>query len=229
MIDIVLFYADLGRPYFELIQRMTESAKRVIGNECRTILLTPTPDRALCRLFDETHHSTLPATDKTICLERARAMAGWAQQTNRNTAFVDPDIEFRAAPPFRNLFDIALLWRKKMDQPINTGVILTRPGQQSFWDHYGQIVANLPGGLHAWYGDQLAFSLLTGVCRHADDHVLIDGSRVWLMKANDHCYRPDMVTEKAWAVHYKGESKGAEWAKHYEPKVIQGVTIKARI
>src|SRR5262252_3831195 len=212
MIDIVCFYAHLGRPYGELMARMTASAKSMFP--CRTVLLTPTPSADLTRFFDETVELSHPANPQTVCLEKVRAIVSWAVIAERPTLFADPDLVFTGTPPLDNSFDVGLLWRKtKPDQPINTGAILVNPGPKlrDFWLHYGRIASNMPAVLHPWFCDQMAFALMTGDIHQPDERLTIDGARVWLMNATDHCYKPGTVSSKAWALHMKGATKGPGW------------------
>lgn len=211
--DVVCYYADLGRPYGPLIERMVQSAKQAMPG-CRTVLLTPFAPYAITSLFDVWVELGHPADTTNLCLERARAMVSWAVVMERRAIFCDPDIEFLKPPPFDGSFDVGLLWRRtKADQPVNTGVILAEPGQEAFWKHYGNVAVHLPSTVHGWFCDQLAFALLTGVCRNTDDRLDIDGSRVWLMDAKRHCYKPGTVTDEAWAIHYKGATKGDGWER----------------
>lgn len=226
-LDVICFYADLGRPYLPLLQRMTESAKAAMV--CRTILMTPTPSAQLARSFDHIIPTIYPVTAGNLCLERARSMVTIMLRTRNHTIFVDPDIEFIGTPPLGHSFDVGLLWRQKADQPVNTGVILARPGCHEFWSHYGKICANLPSSVHGWYCDQLAFALLTGVCHAPGDTVLVDDATVKLLPAYDHCYRPGKITANAWGVHYKGIDKGDAFAGRYEKPDMPGIAYGARI
>ena len=72
-LDIVCFYAELGRPYLPLIERMTKSAKRVMPY-ARTVVITPTPSAELCNLFDNwlDISKEITTTDQTVCYDRAR-------------------------------------------------------------------------------------------------------------------------------------------------------------
>lgn len=210
--NIVCYYADLGRPYLPLLERMTASAKRLMP-KARTVLLTPTPKPELAALFDHTCGIDLETTFDNLCVERARAMVSWMMSPQtEETVFVDPDLEFQQPVKFDASFDVGLLWRDgKPDQPINTGMILAHPGSPEFWKHYGAISVNLPLAIHGWFADQLSFSLLTGVCHGAGDRLRVDDARVWLMDAPKYCDQPKKVKPNAWAVHYKGPLKGPGW------------------
>jgi hypothetical protein len=212
MPDIVLYYADFGRPYLPLIERMTRSARKVMPN-ARVVLLTPTPSKALGKLFDVTCPIDVETTLDNLCRERARAMVSWMLATGENTIFVDPDIEFREAPQFGR-FDVGLMWRKKKpDQPVNTGLILARPGFEQFWRRYGHIAVNLPPDIHHWWCDQLAFALLTGVCHQPGETLLIEEARVKLLDMATLCPRSDQATPESWALHFKGGLKGEDFVE----------------
>ncbi len=122
-----------------------------------------------------------------------------------------------APPRIEDDADIQLLWRRgKPDQPVNSGVVYSKPGQVAFWDDYGLISGNLPWRLHGWFCDQLAFSLMTGVYNKAGDILTIGPTRIKLVDALDHCERPGRATEKAWAHHLKGSMKGEEFRQYYK-------------
>ncbi len=194
--EIVCFYAELGRPYLPLIERMTASAKAVMP-DVRTVLLTPTPSAKLARLFDQVFVMPVEAKWETLCLDR--------------TIYADPDIVFQKSPEFGN-FDIGVAWRRaKPDQPVNTGLILAEPGNHKFWKHYGSIVGNLPPVLHSWWCDQLGFSILLGAAHQAGETLLIDEARVKLFDVDLICPKLEKATEESWTVHYKGSRKGPEF------------------
>lgn len=208
-LDFVCFYADLGNPYFQLIERMTNSVKAVMP-EARTVLLTPTPSKALSDLFGKTVDlsSEMHTTKETVCYDRARATVSWQGVTQNNTVYTDPDILFRRRVPFTEEFDVGLLWRKrKPDQPINTGIVLTKPGCPAFWARYGAIVANLPASLRGWWCDQLAFSVLTGVCHETGDVLNLYDARVKLFDWLKACAPPEKEIDDPWALHMKGQRK----------------------
>lgn len=209
-LDVVCFYVDFGRPYAPLMEQMCSSAKRALPG-CRTVLLTPTPQGAHAEPFDTICHLDFAPDSKTLCRDRAVAMASWNRSGERPCIFVDPDIEFRRAPKLFEGWDVGLLWRKKPDQPINTGLIVSKPRLNAFWAHYATIVINLPRPVHYWWCDQLGFALLTGVCHEGGETVDIDGARVRLLSAPEHCDTPENAGPDAWAVHYKGRLKGEGW------------------
>lgn len=212
-LDIVCFYADLGRPYLPLIKRMTESAKDVMPHG-RTVLLTPTPSDELSRLFDVVVTLRIPVDVKTLCFDRARAMVAYQQMSVAKTIFCDPDIEFIRPVPFGK-FDVGLLWRAiKADQPVNTGLIIARPGCPEFWNRYGKIVNALPKEVRGWWCDQLGFAILLGAEHQAWDALKIMDARVQLIDWRVGCATPEKASDEAWAYHYKGARKGA-WAKTY--------------
>lgn len=208
-VDIVCFYVDLGRPYAPLLQRMAASAHAKIP-DARVVLFTDqtTPDPGG---FDQVIRYPKVVTRDNLCLERVRLIVSWMLGAQRPTIFVDPDIEFTGPVPLDGSFDVGLLWRKKADQPVNTGAILALPGHDAFWKHYGTIAVNLPQQVHGWWCDQLAFALLTGVCHKPDDRIEVDGARVWLMDAYANCSEPESAKSGHWALHYKGQRKGPGW------------------
>ena len=209
-VDIVCYYADLGRPYLPLIEQMTSSAKRAMP-WCRTVLMSPTPSADLDRLFDKTIDISahVRTTEKTVCYDRAVSTVSWQSQTKRRTIYADPDIEFHRPVEFDGSFDVGLLWRKrKPDQPINTGIVLAEPGHLEFWRNYGAVAANLPMPLRSWWCDQLAFNVLLGVMHKAGDVIPAYDARVKLFSMTDHCTpREKATTDNPWAWHDKGKRK----------------------
>lgn len=211
-LTIMCFYADLGNPYFPLLRDMTQSAKAVMP-DARTVLMTPTPTDELRGLFDKTVDlsSEMHTTKETVCYDRARATLSWQTMTQGSTLYTDPDIVFRKPVPFTEEFDVGLLWRKrKPDQPINTGLVLANPGALGFWRRYGAIVANLPTSLRAWWCDQLAFSVLTGVDHEPEDTIQVFDARVKLFDWLKACAPPEKGIIDPWALHMKGSRKWTE-------------------
>lgn len=209
-LDVLCFYADLGRPYLPLMQTMTASAKRVMPY-ARTVLVTPTPDPALSRMFDKTVDVSahMKTTEKTVCFDRATVTVSWQGQTENRTIFADPDIEFNREVEFDGSFDVGLLWRQRYPaQPINTGIVLAEPGSKAFWGHYGAIVANLPPALRSWWCDQLGFNVLMGTLHKAGDTIQAYDARVKLFDMHSHCTsREKVTTDNPWAWHDKGKRK----------------------
>ena len=224
MIDVVCYYADLGRPYRSLMEQMCASAKQHI--DCRTVILTPTPMDWMGGVFDTVapHKSASYAevTKDNLCQQRAEAMMSWGAFCNRPAFFVDPDIQFRAAPRLPEA-DICLLWRDdKLAMPVNTGFIAASPfdGQKDFWLVYGNTVVNLPTRIHGWWCDQLGFSCMLGNQHQAGQKVRVLGADIALLDARDHCDVPDKVTDRAWAVHFKGSRKGEGWGDIFAKSVF---------
>lgn len=219
-LDIVCYYADIGRPYDPIIKQMCASAKQAMPN-ARRVMLTPTPKDYMQDCFDAVYPIPGLVTEDNLCVERARANVSWALCSERPMLFSDPDIVFRALPRLHG--DVMLLWRKgKSDQPINTGLVFSKPGQMGFWEHYGRVVINLPKRVHGWFADQLGFSLMTGVCHEAGDELQLDGSHVVLADASDHCDMPERATERAWALHFKGSRKGQQFRPYYSSPAKYG-------
>lgn len=210
MLDLVCFYADLGRPYVPLITRMTETARAVMP-DARLVLISPTPAQALQRLFDMVVEYPKAVTAADLMFERVRAQVSWAASCECPTVFVDPDLEFRRPVEFQPSYDIGLMWRtERPETPVNAGMVLTQPGQTAFWRKYGEIVANLPAKLRPWWCEQIGYALMTGVFRSAGDTVALCGSRVRLLDGA-RCPTPEHETDLAWAVHNKGARKGPGW------------------
>ena len=233
MIDVVCYYADLGRPYRALMEQMCASAKQHI--DCRTVIMTPTPTDWMAGVFDTVapHHSqSYPqVTPENLCQQRAEAMMSWGAFCNRPTFFVDPDLVFRSAVVLPEC-DIALLWRHdKLAMPVNTGFIAASPfdGQRDFWSVYGNTVVNLPTRLHGWWCDQLGFSCMLGNQHNAGEHVKVLGADVALLDARDHCDVPEHATEKAWAIHYKGNRKGKGWGDIYASTVFKQDAVAGQL
>jgi hypothetical protein len=207
-LDVVCFYSDLGRPYIPLIENMTRSAKAVMPG-CRTILLTPTPYPSLCKLFDYPVELRIETSLRTVCLDKARATITWQSQMDRPCVFIDPDVTFVKPVEFPVLADVGLLWRStKPAQPVNSGMVLATPGNADFWNKYGSIAANLPHALHAWWCDQLAYSLLLGSMHYAGEMVSAYGANVKLIPEEDACAPPERAKDQTWAIHLKGKRKG---------------------
>lgn len=212
--DIVLFFADLGKPYLQLIARMSQSARRTMPNS-RLILLTPTPRKKYTKLFDKIVDlsAEMKVSESTLCYDRVRAMVSWQSMSKTDTIYVDPDIEF-VRPAGVGDFDVGLMWRKKKpDQPVNTGLIIARAGHDEFWRQYGSIVANLPIPLRAWWCDQLGFSILigrtaaSGKQRAAGDTFISYDAKVHLFDMDSTCSFPERATNTTIAHHYKGNVK----------------------
>lgn len=206
-LDLVVWYADLGRPYLPLIETCTASAKKAMPH-IRTVILTPTPSLELARCFDKVVPLEFETTVNTICIDRVKATVGWQSITQNRTIFCDPDIEFNRAVEFGD-FDIGLLWRPRYPaQPINTGIVLAEPGQADFWRHYGAIAVNLPHALYSWWCDQLAYTVMLGTLHKAGDTVMAHGSRVKLFDMHSHCTAREKSTNpNPWAWHDKGKRK----------------------
>lgn len=212
--DVVLFFADLGKPYLQLIARMSQSVRRTMPNS-RLVLLTPTPRKKYVQLFDKVVDlsAEMKVSETTLCYDRVRAMVSWQSFTKADTIYVDPDIEF-IRPVEIGDFDVGLMWRKrKPDQPVNTGLIMARPGHGEFWRQYGSIVANLPIPLRAWWCDQLGFSILIGRTgpsgdqRASGDTFRSYDARVHLFDMDSTCSFPERLTATTIAHHYKGNVK----------------------
>lgn len=209
--DILCFYADFGRPYEPLLERMVASARKVMP-QARVICATSTPEGKIGRGWDGVLELPSKVTKETLCYERARLTVSWMLQTDRPVVLTDPDIEFIKPIPVMEFQDIGLLWRRsKADQPVNEGIVIAHPNHPRFWHHYGRIVANLPKILRWWWCDQLAFSLLTGACHDAGDVLLLDDAKVNLIDGERYCPNSDKPHPEAWALHYKGQRKGAGW------------------
>lgn len=217
MIDLACYYADIGRPYLPLIERMTQSAKSVMP-DCRLTLLTPTPLKQLVRLFDtHVHLLDIEAEASSLCYSKARSIMTWQMQLKAPCVFVDPDIEFRRPLQFPDA-DVGLLWRKSNANPINIGMIFARPGAPEFWNRYGAIAASLPRQLRSWWCDQLAFRAMLGSLHHAGDVVQAYDARVEFMPWEKVCCAPEYATEETWSLHYKGLRKGDEFSPFFQER-----------
>lgn len=223
MLDVVCYYADLGRPYGPLIERMTASARRVMP-DARLVLLTPNAPDDIRAMFDLTCELPSKADETNLCLERVRAIVSWQMVTQRPAIHCDPDLEWQNDPSafFECGWHVGLLWRRhKPDQPVNTGMILTMPGAPRFWQHYGSVVVNLPPEIHSWWCDQMGFALLTGVCHVAMDVLAVDDALVRLLDAKRFCPAADEAIGDEWALHYKGALKeGDYWRRVYKPRTL---------
>lgn len=217
-LDLVCFYADLGRPYLPLIAEMTRSAKAVMP-ECRTVLLTPTPSAKLLRLFDLPVHLKIETTLKTICFDKVRAILTWQSQMDRPCVFIDPDVVFMRPVEFPIGADVGLMWRTtKAAQPVNSGMVLATPGCPQFWKQYGQVAANLPDALRGWWCDQLAFSLMLGTEHRTGELIRSYDARVKLIPEDEACSPPERALPHTWAHHLKGGRKGEGFAHIFPPR-----------
>lgn len=226
MLDLVCFYADIGRPYMPLIERMTSSARAVMP-DARLTVITPTPTYSLTRCFDDVIHYPKLVTAENLMMEVVRAEVSWAVKTDTPTAFVDVDLEFKRPIKFGG-YDIGLLWRDDLPgQPVNAGLILTQPGQDKFWRTFGDIAANLPGAMRQWWCEQLALNLMVGIGHEAGDVFDVRGSTVELLSAVDHCAPPETASPSAWAHHLKGQRKGEGWDRYFPDKFNKRVGAPA--
>lgn len=221
--NLVLFYADLGRPYLPLIRNTVESAKRVMP-DCKITLLTPTPSAELCGLFDEYVYIKMDTTWKTVCYDKARTIMTWQGQLKEPCIFIDPDLEFRQPVEMPDE-DVGLLWRDKSANPVNAGMIFARPGSPIFWKKYGNTVASLPNSLRSWWCDQLGFSVLLGCLHKEGDVVQAYDARVKLLADSDICCQPEKATTQTKCLHFKGIRKGMEWAPYFAPPADQNMAM----
>lgn len=218
MIDVVVFYIDLGRPYEPLFERMTRTARQVMPG-CRLVLLSPNAPQPIRDMFDLVCELPIKVDPETLVLERIRATVSWALAAERPMIFADPDLEWKKAPdpPLGHRAGVGLMWRGfKSDQPINGGVVLATPGAPRFWRHLGKVAVNLPPQVRFWWGDQLAYALMTGVCHNAGEVLRRDDAVILLIDAERYCPAANKPTEDAWALHYKGPLKeGEAWRDVY--------------
>lgn len=213
MMDVVSFYVDLGRPYAPLMERLTSSIRRHgVG---QSVLITPTPHAEGCGQFDVVVKIDGGPEEATLMLQRGRANCSWLTQTQNDTMCVDLDVEFTAFPSIPCDTDIALLWRNKPDQRVNAACFFSRANQQGFWRRYAKVLANMPSETHRWWSDQMAFTLMLGQYHHIGETTLCDGSRVYLMDPHNTCSLPEEASAEAWALHYRGARKGADWKQYY--------------
>jgi hypothetical protein len=220
--NIVCFYTEIGRPYLPFIQRMTESAKRVMP-ESKTILLTPTPSKELNACFDEVLQLKIDSSWKTICFDKSRAILTWQLQSKEPTVYLDPDIEFRFPLEFPEE-DVGLLWCKtKLAYPINSGMIFARPGSHDFWQKYANIVASLPSALHSWWADQLAFAVMLGSLHQDNEVISAHGASIKLLPVESWCAAPERANLECPALHYKGIRKGENFAPWFAKRLGEGV------
>jgi len=214
VIDVVCYYADFGRPYEPLLERMFTSARRVMPG-CHTAFLTPTPRPWMHDMAAEVIALQAEPNLMTLARDRAVAMTSLMVVAKRPVLLVDPDIAFQRAPDFPDA-DVALLWRrKKVDQPINNGAIYARPGCPEFWKKYSHIAINLPKEIHHWWCDQIAFTTMTSVFRHPGDTFQVMDAKVHLWDAYKACAPVKQAEGTAWALHYKGALKGEEFEKFF--------------
>lgn len=219
--DVVCYYVDWGRPYGPLLRNMAESAKRVMP-ECRTVLLTPTPMCDGAAHFDAVYQSPeIKEKDgiALLSLSRCQANVSWQAQSQTETIYCDPDVEFLRRPVFRDEDDICLLWRDKPDQRVNAALFYSKPGQRYFWERYGRIVQSMPAEMQAWWSDQMAFTLMVGSYCEPGGSRHCDGSVVRFMDPKYTCGNPEDIDAQAFAVHRKGRRKGPGWEKWFDTPV----------
>ena len=219
-VDVVCFYVNLGREgYAPLMTDMAASAKKAMPG-CRVVLLSPNPTDDVCKPFDVLFKIGCSTEPQYLCLERGRAHIAWMQKTDRPCVLADPDLIFTGQPPFdHGEWDIALSWRGKPDQPVNSGSVLAFPGYQKFWWHYGAVMVNLPPTLRAWWCDQLAFSIMTGACHNAGEILQLDDARVKLLDSYSNCATEGAEQPGAWAIHRKGRRKGDGWEEVFKEDI----------
>lgn len=97
-------------------------------------------------------------------------MTAWlGQNLEESWALCDADVVHKKPlEPLLDDADVVLLKRDRPGMIVNAGLIMGRPGQLRFWQHYSQCVAELigevGGGLpsicHPWWCEQIAFSLM---------------------------------------------------------------------
>ena len=205
--DIAFFYVDHGREWWRgAVDRMIATA-RATQPGCRMVHL------------GDAHTKQWPGTDDALLAdgrigaERMMACKGfmWAQQAmkaERDTLLIDADVEFQRdmAPLFAGDWDVGLLWRETgsaaIAQPYLACMALTKPteGARRFWQRYGDAVGNLPKAWHAWWVDQVAFSVVLGTAHKRGDAVVTPEFRVKLFDA-------DVLAPKrgdGYVVHHKG-------------------------
>lgn len=205
---VVCFYADLGNyHYLPLIRRMCQSAKSVLP-ECKTVLLTTSDDHELHGYFDSFIMLDIEIAADNLCASRARTTTSWQLQSNGLTYFVDPDIVFRKAPEIDPDADVMLSWgRKRPAQPVNSGLVIAKPGHLDFWKRYAAAAINLPKPLNAWWCDQLAYNLLVGAVHQPGDVIRCLDANVKLIDSRIMCATPEEGTDESWTLHYKGQRK----------------------
>lgn len=207
-VDVVCFFADIGNPvYYPLMNRMCESAKRAMP-DCRTVLISPTKNDALWAMFDTRLHLTeTEVTADNLCRVRAQATVTWAHATDRTAIYVDPDVVFRRTPILDREADILLSWRRRPDQPVNSGMVIARAGCPEFWQRYGSCAVALPPPLNAWWCDQLAYNLVIGIDHEEGDYIRCFDATVKLIGADIMCAKPEEAREESWSLHYKGAKR----------------------
>jgi len=205
---VVCFYADLGNHgYLPLIRRMCESAKAVMP-DCETVLLTTTDDTELVGFFDRAHIMDMEITPQNLCASRARLTTSWQLQSDAITLYADPDIVFQKAPEIPPDADILFSWKsKRAAQPINSGLVIAKPGCPEFWKKYASAAINLPKPLNAWWCDQLAYNLVIGIAHKGGDYVSAFDATAKLVDARLMCASAEEGTEESWSLHYKGSRK----------------------
>lgn len=220
-LNLACFYADIGRPYLPLIERMTKTARQVMP-QCRLTLLTPTPHLELIKHFDEHVYLTdIKAEWESLCYGKARAIVTWQEKLEEPCVFVDPDIEFKHPLQFPDA-DVGLLWRTSNANPINIGMIFARPGVPEFWKRYGAIVASLPRSLRSWWCDQHGFRSMLGSLHYAGEVIQAYDAKVEFMPWEKVCCAPEFANSQTWSVHYKGPRKGEEFKELFQERVEKG-------
>lgn len=212
--DIVIFFSDVDGSqelYLPLIRKSLDSARDVMP-QSRRVLLTTTPSAELRKGFDVAISIDEPTTRENLCLHKAQAIITWQAQMDRPCVFIDPDVILRFPVPMIEE-DVGLLWRKSSAQPVNAGLLMAKPGCPEFWRKYGVTCSLLPKALHAWWCDQLAFSVMIGAIREAGEVVQAHDAKVRLIPWEMACAPPEKAHEDVWAWHFKGARKGPEWER----------------
>jgi hypothetical protein len=206
MLDVVLWFVpvDPNRDYAPLIAGLVASVRTHMP-DARLVHLTVAGVEMLPG-FDVLATVAINVDRKTLCRDRIVAQTMFMRTADRNTVFVDPDIEFQRSvePVFDGSFDCGLLWRKKPDQPYNTGMIYAVPQSLPFWYRVARAAINLPKEVHGWWGDQLAFACVMGGLHRPGAIVFAEGVRVKLFDMLFHAPPPDQAQEWQYALHHKG-------------------------
>lgn len=203
--DLAFVLIDLGDPFYkQAASEMIRSARRAYkGHDMRVVQLSdtktaPHPDADGAFVFDT-------EVDKSnLCQFKGGAIASYALQAECPAVFCDVDILWNNADlldPRRAVKRVGCLWRDNMpSMPFNTGLIVTQPHQNTFWELYRSACENLPVEVQGWFGDQ--FAMTAAECGQSGGVTRLPMDQI--APATDALPSEPLTTP---AVHFKGPRK----------------------
>ncbi len=203
--DLAFTLLDLGVPWYKTAaSEMIRSARRAYkDHDMRVVQLT---DNRSARHPDADGGFILDTDVKGNQLAQGKGhlMAEFALQADRPVVFCDVDLIWNndgIVEDLVNIEDVACLWREDMPcMPFNTGLVLTPPQQDEFWDVYRSACETLPPEMCAWWGDQVAMTAANLITRQHVTRMDMDVMAPAITEL------PDAPLDTP-AVHFKGDTK----------------------